>query len=532
MTRYPPRVTTGPRTRRSRRLLARLALLLGTLLFCVVLGEGVLRVAAGYQLFALRLESDGTAKDPAAALAFAPAVVDRFQDAQATARPDLDLDWLRTSPPPLLPQPPLDRPVVSQLDRTFHYYVLNEKKLRSPEIRALLGSPVLTPPAEFMVFDPPSGTRFPGYRYPASRTLPTGLVTNRFGFRGRDLEVDKGERTVRIAFVGASTTVEAPGYPHSAPELIEHWLSLWAAKKGLDVRFETINAAREAIKSPDIHAIVRDEVLPLAIDYLVYYEGANQFGPPVLDEHIAVEGEYRVGQPPPELVVGTHDGVSAPDATWLDGLADHSAIAQRFRNAMAATGEPLTEPPKPKQSITLAPELLAEPFPLARAGEVLRCGRIGKDLDRIHGLVTGRGGKLVLCTFWWLAAADMAVDPVLGAHIHVHLNRSYWPFSYANVRILADVQNRFFTAWAQDRDVDLIDVAGELPQEPALAIDAIHHNELGIRLKAWVLFARLTQLLERDLAAGVIPVPDTEPSETHPNIGPVRTIPRAEILGG
>ena len=64
------------------------------------------------------------------------------------------------------------------------------------------------------------------------------------------------------------------------------------------MRFETINAAREAIKSPDIHAIVRDEVLPLAIDYLVYYEGANQFGPPVLDEHIAVEGEYRVGQPP------------------------------------------------------------------------------------------------------------------------------------------------------------------------------------------------------------------------------------------
>ena len=84
-------------------------------------------------------------------------------------------------------------------------------------------------------------------------------------------------RTVRIAFIGASTTVGNHFYPYSYPEFIGNWLNLWSDQRKLDVRFEVLNAGRESITSSDNVNIVREEVLPLKPDLLVYYEGANQF---------------------------------------------------------------------------------------------------------------------------------------------------------------------------------------------------------------------------------------------------------------
>ncbi|MCA8976441.1 MAG: hypothetical protein KDC98_17105, partial [Planctomycetes bacterium] len=464
---------------------------------------------------------------PETVLDMARDVAEPFAERWRTMRPDLDIGWLRRSPPPPPLPPALDRPLLPQRDWTLNYYVLNEVALRSPMAQALIRDPSLTLPAEFTVFTPPGGLPAPHYRYPASCTLPTGMITNAFGFRGREIAVDKPARTVRIAFVGASTTVEAHWLPHTAADLIEHWLDLWAERRGLDVRFEAINAAREAIRSYDIRAIVQYEVMPLAIDYLVYYEGANQFQPVTLQKHIAVDGDYELASPPPG-VVGTYDDTDNADTTWLDGLASYLAMARYLRTALAGS-EPLPEPDKPTQRITLAPELMADPFPLARAGEVLECAAIAADLDAIRTVVEAGRAKMVLSTFWWFAQDGMVLDPVWAKNVHVHLNRAYWPFRYASIRQLADLQNRFFTAWATARGVDLLDVGGLLPQHEQLAIDAIHHNEIGVRLKAWIMFAGLTRILDRDLAAGAIPVPDDRHDEHHPNIGPVHTLTHEDL---
>src|SRR3989442_1201395 len=102
---------------------------------------------------------------------------------------------------------------------------------------------------------------------------------NRFGWRGPDLELNKDGRTVRIAFVGASTTV-APSYlPFSYPEFIGHWLNLWIRGRHPQTRVEVINAARTGIDSSSIAAIVQQEVVPLEPDLVVYYEGANSLAP-------------------------------------------------------------------------------------------------------------------------------------------------------------------------------------------------------------------------------------------------------------
>lgn len=519
-----------PRSRKRR--LAKIVLVLGSFAFAGLIGECVLRVVGHYRLLSLRLSPVAVVTtEPGAVLDLAPEVVKPFMTHWQQVRPDLDIAWLRTAPAPLPHPAPLGRATVPQRDWLLHYYVANAALLQAMWVKGkgLPMLPGLDLPDQFDVFDPPGGKPTPRYRYPSSRTLPTGLITNAFGFRGRELTVDKPARTVRIGFVGASTTVEAHGLPQSAPELIEHWLGLWAASKHLDVKFETLNAAREAIQSPDIRAIVEDELLPLEVDYLVYYEGANQLQPPTMQKHVQVEGEYRLAEPPPGLV-GTFDDTENADSSWLDGLAAWSAAARYLRSALHR-GSALQEPQKPAQHITLPPELLHGEFPLDRTAGVLELSAIAQDLEAMRGAVERTGSRFVLSTFWWLAKDGMTLDAVWGKNVHVHLNRAYWPFKYSTVRDIAAVQNRFFVAWAKAHGVDLLDVAGELPQDPALAIDAIHQNELGVRMKAWVMFADLTRILERDLASGRLPVADRHADAVHPNIGAVRVITRAQLDG-
>ena len=126
------------------------------------------------------------------------------------------------------------------------------------------------------VFSPPDNTPYPRYRYPPNSLTPSGLRTNQYGFRGPNLLSKKDSRTIRIAFLGASTTVAQHQFPYSYPEHFGHWLNLWLEANNYPFRAEVVNAGREGVGSSDIAAIFRDEVLPLHPDYVIYYEGANQ----------------------------------------------------------------------------------------------------------------------------------------------------------------------------------------------------------------------------------------------------------------
>ncbi len=510
--------------------LAAAALSLGV---AALLGEGLARAVGGYRLLGSRLERpapSGTGSGDALLRSIDDVVAPLAQRLCAD-RKDLDPGWLRTSPPPVPAPPPLDLPLLPQRDWLLHYYVLNDVLLHAMWVKGqgLPMLPGLQLPERFTTFAPPSGGPQPRYRYPASRTLPTGLRTNAFGFRGRELNRAKPERTIRIGFVGASTTVEAHGIPFSAPELIEHWLSLWAAQQGLKVQFETLNAAREAVQSSDLAAIVQDELLPLDVDYVVYYEGANQLQPSAMVPHVQIDQPYTLAQPPAGLVGDFDDAGGTTEASWFDLVCRHSAVAERLRTALRRT-PPQVEPNKPEQRIQLPSGFADAEFPLDRCGEVLQCGAIRQDLETIRQTLAAQQAKLVLCTFAWLCEDGMTTDPVLGRNIFIHLNRAYWPFRYATVRALADLQNRFFRAFAQQHGMPLIDVAGLLPMDQRLYIDAIHHNELGVRLKAFVMFAQLTNLFARDLDAGRVPAAPRPPK---PTAAPtLRTLTPADLDAG
>ena len=47
------------------------------------------------------------------------------------------------------------------------------------------------------------------FRFLPDTTTPIGLVTNAYGFRGAPVPLARQPKTIRIAFIGASTTVSA-----------------------------------------------------------------------------------------------------------------------------------------------------------------------------------------------------------------------------------------------------------------------------------------------------------------------------------
>ena len=191
------------------------------------------------------------------------------------------------------------------------------------------------PTHRLYLFDPPNGVGRPIYRYMPNVTTPAGLVTNEIGWRGPPLR-HKKPGTIRIVFVGASTTAEAHETPYSYPELIGQWLGLWAAAHGLDLDFQALNAGREGMTSTDIAAIVRDEVAPMRPDLVVYYEGANQFDLSSIARGAegGLSGRTTLPVDPP---------------SWLATAARHSEIAVRLRAALTLIGDSGNgrEPAKP-----------------------------------------------------------------------------------------------------------------------------------------------------------------------------------------
>ncbi len=371
-----------------------------------------------------------------------------------------------------------------------------------------------TPLEEVKLFDAPWGTIFPRYRYPPNATLPTGLHTNQFGWRGPEITFDKPRNTIRIACVGASTTVNGPTLPYSYPQLLEHWLNLWAEENDYDVDFEVINAGREGIGAKDIAAVVRYEILPMDIDYVIYYEGSNQF---TIDPLVDYPPEYTFGQPPAGLVPNL-DNVDSDDKTLLDQLSEYSALAARARNIVEQFSVTGMEPPKPEQSLIL-PEGFDEFNPQRdKLGNMLALRKILDDLDQIKQDLDEQEVKFMLGTFEWFVYDGMVLDPTRQRNLYAYINRVYWPVSYENMQRLADIQNRVFHMWADTNDVPLIEIAEQMPRQPDLFDDAIHNRPLGVRIRAWLNFEAIVPLLEKDIESDRLPRTDKIYTRDHPYI--------------
>lgn len=360
-------------------------------------------------------------------------------------------------------------------------------------------------PGFVFVFDPVEAVSHPRFRYLRDTVTPMGLVTNRFGWRGPQIELNKPDRVVRIGFVGASTTVSAHSYPYSYPELIGNWLNLWAEAKSLQVRFEIMNAAREGIVSSDIAAIVRQELLPVEPDLVVYYEGSNEFD---IKGIIGASGftfklaklKGRVSRSS-TLTRAKQFSVLARRADSVLGLLDNRGGGESVK--------PAYDSEWPNGVDEFAPSL---------TGAALADGPKGilGNLDRIRGDLQGIGAELILTSFVWLVKEGMVLDPLKHQFIHRYLNVGLYPFRYRDIRRATDFQNRVLEAYARTHGLEFIDIAKVYPEDPDLFTDPIHQTYAGVRLRAWIVLQQLIPILTRRLDAGQLPRPDQTWLDQHP----------------
>jgi hypothetical protein len=368
-------------------------------------------------------------------------------------------------------------------------------------------------PGRIYVYDPPDGSPWPRFRFLPDTTTPIGLVTNAYGFRGGPVSLARQPKTIRIAFLGASTTVASHHFPYSYPEHVGYWLNRWAAAKKLDLRFEVLNAGRESIGSPDIAAIMKNEVAALAPDLVVYYEGANQFYlEPLVPDLPPRPARLPVATPPPPGLF----------ARIVEDLSYSSTLANRLKGLLAQYDSPQApasptagnasqpgadgrEWPKPDYTLVW-PKGVDEANPdLARKDLPVSLSEILADLGRIEATTEAVGGEMALASFKWLVDDGMVLDPVRHRFILEYLNFGYAPFRYRDLARLARFQNRVLEKYAKEHRIDFLDVARLMPSDPDLFIDAIHGTTEGVRLRAWIMLQLLIPVIDRHLADGTWP---------------------------
>ncbi len=471
-------------------------LVLASVVFSIAAAEGVVRYLNGQPLLAFPLPI---------AIDMAPAKAGQAQGIPVAA--GVDRAWFASDPPPLPNRavPPEGWQDLFDYARTHPsgdsevmpsdlFKVWNSVFVGDPCAHRFLRHA----PGRLWVYDPADGAASPPYRFYPGATGPDGLVTNQIGWRGPPIQVPRGEKTVRIVFVGASTTVDAHHLPFSYPEIFGHWLNLWAAAHRIDVRFEVLNAGRESVVSTDIANIVRDEVLPLRPDLVVYYEGGNQFRPDTLMD--------KVPTSPP----GARPEQPAKSPEWLRALTQYSALAGRIQAALelATSDSAGREWPKPEYKVVW-PEGLDERDPdLAYPNLPSNLTSIQRDLDRIRSELASVGkGQLALSSFLWMVKDGLVLDPVRHKYILEQLNAAYWPAHYREIERLAKFQNRVFAKYAAVHGLPFVDFARYMPFDPDLYVDAVHLTYTGIRLQAWIAFNQLLPTIETHLKDGSWPSP-------------------------
>jgi hypothetical protein len=110
----------------------------------------------------------------------------------------------------------------------------------------------------------------------------------------------------------------------------------------------------------------------------------------------------------------------------------------------------------------------------------------------------------------------MRLDLARHMAIYRYLNDTYWPITYAQMRRMADVQNRLFEKFARVNHLPFLDIAGAFPQDPDLFDDGIHMKYEGLRLQAWIFMQSLIPIVATHVASGEWPRPVRQQAREHP----------------
>jgi hypothetical protein len=376
-------------------------------------------------------------------------------------------------------------------------------------------------PREFKVFHAPDGEPHPRFRFPPSRLMASGLVTNRYGFRGLDFPPERSPTAIRFAFIGSSGTVAQHDYPLSYPEYFGFWLEKWLRAQGYDLHVQVLNSGREGIGTTDVRAVLEQEVLPLRPDYVMFYDGANQLSvsDDLLKSAAPLQRASHINGQPAKLLPG-----------WLLKHSHAAELVDRYYRRFV--GQLERGRPRPDYVLEL-PAGLDENHPDVDSPNLpLGLPIFVHDVEQMAADSLAAGTRFAMSTLPWLDGSELAKpnDPRY-ANMTDQLDTLFWPLRSPDIRRLIELQNRVLRRLAESRDVPLLDVAASYPLNPDLFLDMYHHNQDGIRLHAWIALQQFLPVLQHDLDQGLLASLQAASSEqahsadlrsfvVHPQCGP------------
>ncbi len=337
---------------------------------------------------------------------------------------------------------------------------------------------------EFLyLFEPYDSSIFPIYRFMTdSRNSETGTLRfNDFGWGGDAISFVKPENAIRIAFLGASTTQQVNGCDFAYPDYVGHWLNEWAARKGLDVRFEVINAGRAGLKPPDFAAIMKYEIAPAAPDVTVYYEGRN---------HIV----------PAEIACACRNDA----VEWYDRLRKY-ALLRRLAGLVQYDILGYIEKLKPEKNLRIPAGMPVDRPDISSCRLMLNLPSVLTDMDSVRAANERIGSALVIGSFAMLTHEAVLSEGLKYASVYSYWMDQLGPLRMEEITLLCEYQNRVFKSYCENRNVKFIDVATDLMRQPAAFLDGIHLNCPGMKYHAWIVFLEILPFIEEKIANGELP---------------------------
>lgn len=305
---------------------------------------------------------------------------------------------------------------------------------------------------DFYVLDPALNLRVPRAGFQSAR-----LNINALGFRGAEMAPEKAPGTLRIAFLGASTTfcAEVSADEKAWPFQVEQMLR--QDNPGLAV--QSVNAGVPGYTLASIRRNLEARVAPLRPDIIVIYEATNDLS---ANSNLAAEA------------AGITVARDAVESSWL---RDNSLLAYLVhKNIMVMLRQWSADDDTGKLAVpseNLTPNYARELTTLVRAARQVT--------DRV-----------VLLTFSTRMRAGQSPDELKRAGITA--------LYYASHRRPEDLV-RDFAAYnetmrrvARDEGVAVIEVAERIPADATHFVDSVHFSDIGATLMARIVAEGIEKL--------------------------------------
>lgn len=298
-----------------------------------------------------------------------------------------------------------------------------------------------------------------GLRVPIKNSVTGPIAINSLGFRSPEIAVPKPPGTLRLAFLGGSTTycAEVSGNDRTWPELVwrslqEHWP---------EATIDYLNAGVPGYTLDSLQRSLQFRVRAFDPDVIVIYEATNDLS--------ATSYELAVRQ---GLVTQrTEEAMSWPSRySLLWYLVEKNLLVMRHQ----AEGE------KSEGKLQAEPSVLAEPF-----------------RGRLRALVTDSRAVaplVVLITFSQRLRHDQTPEQRQEASI---TSRYYMPYM-SNEQALAgfDAFNAVIREVALESDALLVEGEDSIPADGGHFVDSVHFTDTGSAAQA----ARVAEALENSPA--------------------------------